>query len=408
MVFGLKNWRLFGASERKSGLSAPEQWLLDAWTGQPGAAGEAVSASTALRVPAVACAVGLISEAVGTLPVKAFVRGSDGAREAAPEHPAYGLVHDQANDWTSAGQLRIDLTRDALLHGSGFAYANRVQGRVIEFNRLDPATVTVETASDGSPRFKVQNGTEVAKLYSFPHILHISAPGGIAPVKAAAEAIGLALALEKHAAKLFANGARPSGVLKEPVRGNNQQPLRPDAIERMRNSWRQAHGGANSGGTAFLENGVDFQPLTFSSVDAQFEEMRRFQILEIARAFRTAPIFLQALEHSTFKNGEEMNRQFLTFTLMPWLRKWQDAYTRILLNEDERKTHFIEFIVDGLLQADTEKRADAIAKRRAAGVITANEARALDNLPPHRDGDKLENPYTTGANDNARRKDQAA
>lgn len=32
-------------------------------------------------------------------------------------HPAYALLHDDANDWTPASGFREQLTRDALLHG---------------------------------------------------------------------------------------------------------------------------------------------------------------------------------------------------------------------------------------------------------------------------------------------------
>jgi phage portal protein BeeE len=42
-------------------------------------------------------------------------------RSAMKDHPAYRLVHDEANPWTSAEALRVELTADALMHGNGFA-----------------------------------------------------------------------------------------------------------------------------------------------------------------------------------------------------------------------------------------------------------------------------------------------
>lgn len=61
-------------------------------------------------------------------------------KEADPAHPAFTLAHDEANDWTSAAEMRTQLTRDALLHDNGgFALANRGgSGDVVEFIRLDP------------------------------------------------------------------------------------------------------------------------------------------------------------------------------------------------------------------------------------------------------------------------------
>lgn len=63
-----------GTPEKKSfTLSDPAAQAL--FGVMPTASGIHVSASSAMRVPAVAAAVGLISEAVGTMPVKVYRRG---------------------------------------------------------------------------------------------------------------------------------------------------------------------------------------------------------------------------------------------------------------------------------------------------------------------------------------------
>jgi len=109
-----------------------------------------------MRVPAVACAVGLIAETVGTLPVKLFRHGT---KEALPDHPAYRLMHGEANDWTSAEALRIALTADALLHDKGgFAVVLRnSEGKPIELHRLAPAQV-VPQRQDAEQRMQRRMG----------------------------------------------------------------------------------------------------------------------------------------------------------------------------------------------------------------------------------------------------------
>ena len=79
-----------------------------------------IGPGTAMRVPAVACAVGLIAETVGTLPVKLFARQG---REAMTEHVAYRLAHDEANEWVSAEAFRTQITADALLRASALPAA---------------------------------------------------------------------------------------------------------------------------------------------------------------------------------------------------------------------------------------------------------------------------------------------
>ena len=60
-----------------------------------------------------------------------------------------------------------------------------------------------------------------------------------------------------------------------------------------------------------LEDDAGYEPLTFSSTDLQHLELRRFQVSEIARAFRIPPHMLADLERTTHNNAEEMGSQFL-------------------------------------------------------------------------------------------------
>ena len=114
--------RLFGQPEAKAlTLTDPEAFGLFGMT--PTASGIHVSGNSALRVPAVACAVALIAETIGAMPAKVHLSAT---KEAAKDRAAYKLVHDEANEWTSAGQLREALTIDALLTGNGYAHVVRL------------------------------------------------------------------------------------------------------------------------------------------------------------------------------------------------------------------------------------------------------------------------------------------
>lgn len=348
-----------------------------------------VTPKSAMTVPAVASAVELIAEAVGTLPVKLFVRNAKG-KEADPAHAAFRLAHDEANDWTSAAELRTQLTRDALLHDKGgFALANRTSGGcVVEFIRVEPAAVDLKTdEATGEPFYMVKLGRKAVR-YEYRDILHIRAFDDTAPITRARNAIGVAMDLERHAAQLFANSARPYGILKTGQKNAT-------AIENIKASWNAAFGRGNSGGTAVVPADTDYLPITMTSVDAQFAEMRRFQTEEIARAFRVPPTMLFDLTRGTWSNTEEMGHQFLTYTLRPWLDAWEWAYARVLLTTEERIERFFEFVTDDLLTVSFATRATSYGQYRSMGVLTANEVRAGLNLPPLPGGDELSNPYTT-------------
>lgn len=383
-------------------IAAPEQkaaplpdWGAELIFAAPSIAGPAVTPQTAMRSTPVSCAVQLISKSVGTLPVKLFRRDGKGGKVAATDHPAHKILHGEANPWTSSEGLRQQLTADALLHGNGYAYANRVNGQVREFIRLDPTTVQVKTSATGEPIYLSGTGREQRQL-AFRDVLHIPAFSldglvGTSPIYLAREAIGLSLTYEQHAARLFGRGGRPSGVLSFPNK------LGEDVAKRVSTSWHAAHSGEQSGKTAVLEDGGQFQPLQFSSVDAQFIESRRLQIEEIARAFNVPATMLFELSKGTLANTEQMGQTFLTYTLRSWLSAWVWAYTRVLLEPGaERDELLIEFVTDDLLTVEFAARAAAYQQYRSMGAMTANEVRAGLNLPARLDGDDLHSPYTSG------------
>ncbi|PJF10780.1 phage portal protein [Pseudorhodobacter sp. MZDSW-24AT] len=365
-------------------LTDPEAFQLFGITGT--GAGVSIGPRSAMKVPAVACAVSLIAETAGSLPAKVYDRDT---RENVKDHPAYTLIHDEANPWTSAEALRVQITTDALLHGHGFAFVVRNDaGAPLELHRLEPTAVQVDTLADGEPSYIVAFD-DAKRTVPFQDILHLSAFGGIAPIKLGHEAIGLALSFEAHIAKLFANGGKPGGILK------SEKALGDEAKTKLAASWTAAHGAGRSGGTAILDEGMSFETVTMTLTDAQFAENRLEQIREIARVFRVPPTMLFELTRGTWSNTEEMARQFLQVTLKPWLSSWAWAYARCLLTPEERKRLYIEFVTDDLLTTTAAARATAYGQYRAMGAMTANEVRSGLNLPPMADGNALQNPFTT-------------
>lgn len=376
-------------------LSGSAFALADIFGVTSAAAGIAVTPATAMRSTPVRCAVQTIAEAIGQLPVHVHERQADGSKVRATDHPTYALLRDEANDWTSASDFFEQVTRDALLHGNGFAFINRVDGEARELIRLDPTAISVERDSRTSePHYKVTEAN-AQRYVDRRDIIHIKAPSldgvsGASPVKMGQEAIGLALVMEQHAAKLFANGARPSGILKFPNK------LGAETAPRIKASWNASHAGGNrSGGTAVLEDGGEFQALTFSSVDAQFLELWQHVITEIARIFRVPPHMLFELGRATWGNAEEMGASFVQFGLMRWVKTWQGELRLKLFRPEERKRFFVEFLLDDLVRADIGKRFDAYAKAISSRVLNPNEVRAMENRPPYAGGEVYANPNTS-------------
>ena len=241
----------------RSTLAAPSPELFALFGARPASSGMAVTPESAMRCPAVYACVKVISESVSQVGAGLFERSADGSKTRASDHPLDAILHDQANEWTSAAEFRLEMQTQVLLHGNAYAFINRSGGRVSELIPLPSTSVTTELdLLTMEPRHRVTTMNGVERTYGPDEIFHLRTFGarcsvGDSPISQAKEAIGLAMAMESHAAKLFGSGARPSGVFKY------AKTLGPDALKRLSASFSSAYaGGANSGKTLVLEDGM--------------------------------------------------------------------------------------------------------------------------------------------------------
>lgn len=354
----------------------------------PAGSGFTVSTETAMRVPAVRRAVTLLAEQAGVTPFKIYDAET---RDTVKDHPAYALIHDWANDWQSAEALREQVTADALLTGHGFAWVRRnAEGTPVFMFRLAPSSVTMKETVLGEPIYHVRLQGQNEVVLEPRDVLHVQAPGGVSPVYHARQAIGLAAAAESHLTGFFKNGGRPSGVILRKDKLDDAE-----AVKKIAASWFSTHGGENSGGTAILDEEMTFQEIAHKLADSEFSEVRREQIREIARAFGVPPAILFETSRATWSNYEQSHRDFLNGTLRPWLARWAAAYTRCLIDPEDRPAFVIEAVADDMLSVDHAARANAFGQYRSMGVLTANEVRATMNRPPLPGGNELQNPFTT-------------
>lgn len=379
-------------TEEKSATSTitePDQWLLEHFGGMA-TSGLAVSTADALTVPAVSSAIRIISEAAASLNIKIEAKGPDGKWVESPDHPVAELLTGDVNDWTGGYDFIRDLTAQALINDKGgLAYVNWAGNKPVELIHYTPGNLIAEEATDGTGEmFYSLAGSPVPTR----NILHLRGLFKSSPLSMAKEAIGVAKTMEAHAGGLFKNGARPGGVIEVPNK------IGDEALKAMKAAWKSAHeGSANAGKTAVLWDGATFRAVALNSVDAQFLQLRTFQNIEIARAFRVPPSMLFELERVTWSNGEQMGKEFLTYTLEPWLRALEGALRRGLFLAEDRKTHRVRFERDDLTRADLGSRATAYSSLISSRVMNPNEIREWENLPAYEGGNEYANP-NTGAN----------
>ena len=365
--------------------------------GHETSSGANVSVETAMRVPAVYAAVKVIAESVAQLPLALYRHLPNGGKEPAKDHPLYDLLSAAPNGFTTSFEWRLACQSDLSAYGNSYSYISRdSSGQIVELIHLHPNQVAVEiNLATSEPLYRVTDISGSQNIFQRSEIFHLRTMGvgqlsswvGSSPILQAREAIGLAMQLEEHAGRLFSNSARPGGLFKY------GKTLSGPILERLREQLARQHSGATaSGKTMILEDGMDFTPLQFKSTDSQFLELRQFAIQEIARILRVPLHLLGDLSRSTNSNIEQSARDYVQLCLLPQLRTWEDAISLSLLTAEERKTYFAAFNVDGFQRANIGERYDAYVKGINAGLISANEARAIENLPSYEGGSEFLRP----------------
>ena len=339
----------------------------------------AVTPATAQGVSAVYACVQAISETTASLPLILFKRNGDD-RERASDHPLYRVLHDQANPEQTALEAREYMQACVLLRGNAFARLVRGwDGQVRELWPLNPDNVQVQRTSSGLVYDYTKDGVLTRLLsHEVLHLRHrLGDDGvmGVSPIAAARGVVELAQAENEHGRNTFTNGAKLLGVLKFPGR------LKAEQRQAIATSWSSQHaGGSNSGRTAILEEGVDFQALSMTLEDAEWIAARQFSVEEVARLFRVPPTVIGDLRNGNYSNSVEMARQFVTQTLRRHLVAWEQAIAAKCLTEAGRRTYFAEHQVEGLLRGDSANRAAFYSSGIADGWLMRSEARKLENL----------------------------
>ena len=371
-----------------------ESFLLGAL--RQSASGIRITPETALQCPAVFACVNVLAQSIGQLPMHVYERKGEEKTRAAT-HPLHALLHDQPNDYQSAVEFREVVQANAGLYGNGYAYVSRLNGRPIELHPLHSAAVRPERMSDLTIRYHVTGEDGRAVTYAADEIFHLrgfSRNGwlGESPVRHAREAIALALAAERYGALFFKNGAKSKGAFRLPE-GSLDEP----SFNRLKDQLNESANGDDTHKTPLLERGIEWVAMDHSAKDSQLTELRNHQVVEIARIFRIPPHIVQHLEKSSFSNIEHQSREFVLHTLMPWVRRWEGAVQRQLVQDKSR--YFAEFSLQTFLRGDNATRAKYYATAIGGPHMTVNEGRRLENLPPIDGGDELLSPLNMGSPD---------
>ncbi len=363
----------------------------DPWPGAKSASGIYVTPDVAMTVSTVFACVKILSETMATFPLHLYKNLPDGGKDRDSNHPLYNVLHRRPNRWQTGFEFREMMMAHCALRGNAYSEIFSSGGQAVsELIPIHPGRVTPQMDDDGKIRYVVSGkDRRILPQGKIFHLRGLSDDGlrGKSPIDFVREPVGMAKATEQFGARFFSNGAAPGGVLKHPGT------LSENAERNMRDSWQKIHGGSdNAHSIAVLEEGVEWAQVGLSNEDSQFLETRKFTVEEIARIYRIPMHLLQALDRSTFNNIAHQSMEFVMYTMLPWVKRWEEAIHRDLLSETDQQTHFTEFAVQGLLRGDQKTRNESYAIGRRNGWYSINDIRRMENLNPVTGGDEYLTP----------------
>jgi HK97 family phage portal protein len=348
-------------------------------------AGMPVTWQSSLACAAVYSCVKCLSEDTAKLPLEMRRALPKGGTRLETKHPLVKLLA-RPNYWQTPFEFWAFVVACRVLRGNGYIYIKRDEaGNPTALIPINPDRVTTLYSERGVITYQLTHpllgaGGLVASVENVIHLKGFvvgDAIAGVSPIVLAADAIGLALATQRHAALLYGQGTQLGGVLSHPGK------LSKEAGERIAASWQAAYqSGANAHKVALLEEGMDFTPLTMTSLEAQLIEARKFSVVEISRIFRVPLAKLNDHEGSTWNNVEAANQSYLDDALMPITVSIEQALSNALLFDDEIGKYCFRFDYDSMLRADMKTRFASYQQGILSGWMNANEIRAAEGMEP--------------------------
>ena len=374
---------------RSQGLSRVFEEII---AGRRTTAGVDVSPETALECSAVLSCVRVLSESIASLPFSLYRRLPDGGKAVADEQHLHEVLHFQPNSWMTSFEFRELMQSWLLLWGNAYAYikGNSTHGAVSELIPLHPSRMDVKRLANGKLRYYYRSAATLTDPAPAPeeyrqdeifHLRWLSSDGvkGFVPTALSKDAIALARATELHSSAFFGNGAHGGTYIQ------TDQAHKPEALQRFKSQWDEAHRGPKNAFKTVV------MPFGFKKVDdpvrndtAQLIETRRYELEEIARCYRVPPHLIGDLSNVRFNTVEQSAIDFVTFSLIPWCRRWEMACRRDLVVDD--KQYFAQFDTNALMAGDYAARSQFLREMWNMGALDIDELRSQIGYNPLPDG----------------------
>lgn len=392
--------RGMSAPMQRASAGVPSYGMIPPLGSVQSSSGLLISQATAMSVSAVYRAVAVRAADIARCKPSVFSEADDGTRTKidAEDHAVARLLvrPNRVQTWF---EFARDMWVAYLLRGNAYAAVLRDRrGNPTELIWINPDAVMVLEASDGSWFYNVNRiGLfQIAMLRDFPtaipaeDILHVRGISfnmlvAASTIGMARDSIGLAMGQNLQASRWVGNGARPSGVLQ------TDRKLSDDTAKRLKAQWEEFQAGVqNTGRTAVLEEGLKWQALQLTAVDLQFINQQQMSVQDIARFFGVPTRKLMQADTTRGSTIIQEDQSYVNETVAPDLEMFEQKLVRTFDLDQENLG--VDMDESPLLRADPLTRYNLGRIGKLSGLISTNEWRRNERLPPDPNGNELMQP----------------
>ncbi len=351
-----------------------------------------LSVDTVLAHSTAWACVTLIASDIAKLRLKLVEEGDDDICTEV-ENPAYTPVLRKPNHYQNRIQFLKYWLISKLTRGNTYALKERDRrGVVTALYILDPARVTPLVALNGEVFYQlggddlsgIGNGGVTVPAREIIHDIYVAPYHplcGVSPLFACAGAAAQGLKIVNNTSKLFQNGSQPGGVLTAP--GSIGQ----ETAKRIQEHWdTNFTGEANIGRVAVLGDGLKFEPMSMTAVDAQLIDQLKWGDEKICSAYHVPPYMVGVGPAPTYNNIEALNQQYYAQCLQILIEELELCLDEGLTIEAPLE---VECDLDALLRMDSATKMKTATDGVRGGIYTPNEGRAMFNKKPLTGGDTV-------------------
>lgn len=340
---------------------------------------------SALTLAAFYNGVDQLSNDIAKLPKAVFIKDGD-KRKKHTQHPLNYLIATEPNELMTAFDFWKLVIVYVILKGN--CYVEIVRGPATGIEE----SLIIRDINDGDvfktgDQLYYRYKSRILDSSSVLHFKAFSLDGilGVSVIRFAAHNLGINLDAQKYASDIYSDKGIGYGVIE------SDKAIHKDTQKILSDAFSVKLSEKSKFKVPFLDEGLKYKPISITPEEAQFLEMNKHAVTEIARWLNIAPHKLKDLTNANYSNIQAQSIEHVQDSLLPWITRIEQELNRKMFDRIDDGILYVKLNEKVLLRGDLNARQAFYSVMVYTGVMTRNEVRALEDLDPL---DGLDEPLT--------------